>query len=63
MILRTTDVTGDLARWRLQLSEFDFGVVPRAGVKLQPAEALSCLPLSEMNEFSFKNYVPVFLIT
>lgn len=37
---------GTLARWRLRLSEFEFGVVHRASVKRQAGDALPRLPTS-----------------
>lgn len=43
-ILNLSDSTGRFARWRLCLSEFEFDVVHKAGVKHQAADALSRLP-------------------
>lgn len=45
-----TDATGKLARWRLKLSEFKLGVLHRAGIKHEAADALSRLPATGNNE-------------
>lgn len=37
------DNTGRIARWHLRLSEYDFDIIQRAGVKHQAAGALSRL--------------------
>lgn len=43
LILNMTDGTGNLARWRLWLSAFDFEVVRRSGIKHLALYALFCL--------------------
>ena len=42
-VLNLADAKGRLAGWRLRLSEYDFVVEHRAGIKHQAAEALSRL--------------------
>lgn len=42
-ILTIAKATGKLARWRLRLSEFEFDIVYRVGMKHQAADTLSCL--------------------
>lgn len=39
-ILNLTDSTGQFARWRLRVSEYDFDVVSSAGIKRQDADAI-----------------------
>lgn len=45
-IVATAETTGKLSRWSLGLSEFDFDIMLRAGVKNQAADALLHLMIS-----------------
>lgn len=62
MILKMTDMTGKLSKWRLQLSESDCKVVSRGGVRPQVVEALLHLPTTRIEEFTLEDDVPVFTI-
>lgn len=48
-ILNTANVSGKLARWRFNLSEFKFNVAHRASVNHQVADAQSWLTIDEQN--------------
>lgn len=54
-----TEATGNLLKWQLRISELDFEVVDRNGVKYQPADVLSRLPTTESDESLFEDDVPV----
>lgn len=54
--------TCKLARWSLQLSEIDFEVVHRAGMKHQAACSLSRLATNGEDKSSHKNDIPLLAI-
>lgn len=47
----------------LQLTELDFQVVHRASVKPQAAKVISCLPTTEMDDYTLDDGVPVLILT
>lgn len=61
-ILNKTDVTEELARWRLKLSEPDFEVVHRACVKRQVVETILRLPTFGMGEYLLEDDVSVLVV-
>lgn len=61
-ISNMTDEKGKPARWRLQLSDFDFEVVHRVCIKHQAVDVLSHLSTTRMNESSFDRNVPALMI-
>lgn len=61
-ILNRTDFTGQLARWHLRLSNFDFHDEHRAGIKRQAADALSRLSTFSKDESSLKDDLPLYAI-
>lgn len=60
-IVNTTDATGNLARWRLRLSELVFEAVHWAGVKGQAPDALSRLLTTGTDKNPFDNDVAVLM--
>ena len=60
-LLNIADVSGRLARWRLRLSEFDFEVVHRPGVKHQAADALSRMQTNGEDASRMDDEIPCFL--
>lgn len=58
-ILNLTNGTGRLARWSLQLSEFDFKVVLRAGVKREASEVLSRLQTASEDDTQLEDNLPI----
>ena len=63
-MLTLNDPTGRLMRWRLRLSEFDYEIVYRPGLKHQVPDALSRLPRPESNpEDEVDERIPTFVDT
>lgn len=54
------EVTGKLARWRLRLSEFEFGTAPCAGIERRAADVLSGLKNNGEGKTSLDDEVSVF---
>lgn len=52
-ILNFTGATRNLSRWPLRLSEFDFEIGNRAGVKNEAADKLSCLPTTGIDQYTY----------
>ena len=59
-VLNLADAKGRLARWRLRLSEFDFDVEHRAGVKHQAADALSRMETTGLDTRPLGDEIPCF---
>lgn len=55
--------TGRLTRWRLRLSEFEFDIFRRIGIKHQAADALSPPQTKVENRTLLDNEVPVIIET
>lgn len=53
---------GRLVRWRLQLTEFYFEVVHRAGIRRQEADALLRLATNVKNTSLLKDHIPLLAI-
>ena len=63
-MLTLNDPTGRLMRWRLRLSEFDYEIVYRPGLKHQVPDALSRLPRPESKpEDEVDERIPTFVDT
>lgn len=62
-ILKLTDSTGKLERWKLRLSEFAFDVVHSAGIRHQAAEASSRLKTSGIDTTPIEDGIAVLCIT
>lgn len=54
--------SGRLARWRLWLSEFEFDVIRRAGIKHQAPGVLSRLPTSREDNKPLEDALPLLLM-
>lgn len=50
-------------RWRLHLSEFEFDIIHRAGIKHQAVDALSQLKTKGVDTMPLQNEVPVLTIS
>lgn len=61
-ILFTAEVTGRLARWRLQLSESDFEIVHRVGITHQIADALPRLKTKDENKTQLDDEFPILTV-
>lgn len=61
-LLSMTDATGELARWRLRLFEFEFDAVHRTGVKYKAADALSLFETVGGDTKRLENNFPVMII-
>ena len=48
-LMTTAKLTGKLARWAMQLLEFDFKIIHRKGLKNGNADGLSRLPLPKLD--------------
>ena len=59
-VLNLADAKGRLARWRLRLSEFDFDVEHRAGIKHQAADALSRMTTTGLDTTPLGDDIPCF---
>ena len=57
-LLNLADSSGRLARWRLRLTEFEFDIVHRAGIKHQAADALSRLETTSTDETELRDEIP-----
>lgn len=58
-----SDASGILARWRLQLSKFDFDSVHCAGIEDESANVFSRLPTARFNQTKSDDKVPVLKTT
>lgn len=61
-ILSSVKATGKLARWRLQLLEYDFEIIHRSGDEHQTSEALWRLPTEETDDSDIADYSPVMAV-
>ena len=61
-VLNLADAKGRLARWRLRLSEHDYLVEHRTGIKRQPADALSRLETTGVDISSLREEISCYLI-
>ena len=61
-LLNMDSATGQLARWRLRLAEFDYSVEFRPGIKNQAPDALSRLPTDGTDKTPLKDDIPVLAI-
>lgn len=57
-----TEVTDKLSCWRVRLSEFDFDVLLRGGLKYQAAEAVSRVRAGGSESKMVGDEIPVILI-
>lgn len=57
------DATGKVVRWRRRLSEFDFQVFQRTGIRHHAADIISRLSSIRMDESLLEEDVPVLTIT
>lgn len=62
-ILKLADSSRRLARWRFRLSEFDFELVHRAGIKHQVADAISPVRTLGEHQTELDDQIPYFVIT
>ena len=63
-LMKVKDPTGRLARWALQLKQYNFQVIHRSGSSNGNADALSRRPYpTPLNSLSFEHLVPVDTIT
>jgi hypothetical protein len=51
-----------LARWRLRLAEFDFGIKYRPGIKNSVADGCSRVPTTGGDMADLDNYIPCFMV-
>ena len=61
-VLNLADAKGRLARWRLRLSEYDFVVEHRAGIKHQAADALSRLETTGLDTSTLRDEIPCYVV-
>lgn len=62
-ILKLAMLTGRLPRWRLRLSEFDFGIVSREGIQKWTEDALSLLETEGTDETLLKNDISKLVVS
>lgn len=60
--LGRADGSEQLARWRLRISESEYEVQYRSGVKHNVADAMSCLITNGLEEASVEDDIPCFTI-
>ena len=61
-VLYLADANGRLARWRLRLSDYDFFVEHRAGIKHLAADALSRLEATGLDTSTLRDEIPCYVV-
>lgn len=62
-MLNIENLSGRLARWKLQLQEFHYEVIYRRGIKLLARDGLSQLDTDGHNECELADGIPVIALT